>query len=104
MKLRPPRQNRVRGARGDGPVPGGARHAIDAAARAEAEDMPLRSRPPVARPLRELQTDLPPMWVKPVLVVQVEYRKRTGEGLRHAALKGLRPDQSPRRVVQSTLS
>jgi bifunctional non-homologous end joining protein LigD len=43
-------------------------------------------------------------WIKPVLVVQVEYRKRTGEGLRHAALKGLRPDQSPRRVAQSALS
>ena len=42
----------------------------------------------------ELRTDLPPQWVKPVLVVQVEYRKRTGEGLCHAALKGLRPDQS----------
>jgi len=26
---------------------------------------------------RELRTDLPPQWVKPVLVVQVEYRKRT---------------------------
>ena len=32
--------------------------------------------------------------VKPMLVVQVEYRQRTGEGFRHAALKGLRPDQS----------
>ena len=52
----------------------------------------------------ELRTDLPPQWVKPVVVVQVEYRKRTGRGLRHAALKGLRPDQLPRRVVQSTLS
>jgi DNA ligase D-like protein (predicted ligase) len=52
----------------------------------------------------ELRTDVPPHWVRPVLVVQVEYRKRTGEGLRHAALKGLRPDQSPRRVVQSALS
>ena len=52
----------------------------------------------------ELRTDLPPQWVKPVLVVQVEYRKRTGKGLCHAALEGLRPDQSPRRVVQSTLS
>ncbi len=50
----------------------------------------------------ELRTDLPPRWVKPVLVVQVEYRKRTGEGLRHAALKGLRPDQSPQQVVQSS--
>ena len=54
--------------------------------------------------LRELRTDLLPQWVKLRLVVQVEYRKRTGEGLRHAALKGLRPDQSPRRVVQLTLS
>ena len=53
---------------------------------------------------RELRTDLPPQWVKPVVVVQVEYRKRTGEGLRHAGLERLRPDQSPRRVVQSTLS
>jgi ATP-dependent DNA ligase len=26
----------------------------------------------------ELRTDLPPQWVKPVLVVQVEYRQRTG--------------------------
>jgi bifunctional non-homologous end joining protein LigD len=53
---------------------------------------------------QELRTDLPPQWVKPVVVVQVEYRQRTGEGLRHAALKGLRPDQSARRVVQSTFS
>jgi bifunctional non-homologous end joining protein LigD len=45
-----------------------------------------------------------PQWVKPVLVVQVEYRKRTGEGSRHAAFKGLRPDHSPRRVAQSALS
>jgi len=52
----------------------------------------------------ELRTDLPPQWVRPVVVVQVEYRQRTGEGLRHAALKGLRADQSPRRVVQPTLS
>jgi bifunctional non-homologous end joining protein LigD len=53
---------------------------------------------------RQLRTDLPPQWVKPILVVQVEYRKRTGEGLRHAALKGLRPDQSPRGVVQPARS
>ena len=52
----------------------------------------------------KLRTDLPPHWAKPVVVVQVEYRKRTGEGLRHAALKGLRLDQLPRRVVQSTHS
>ena len=66
--------------------------------------MPLRSHPLLRDHFPELRTDLPPQWVKPVVVVQVEYRKRTGEGLRHAALKGLRPDQSPRRVVQPTLS
>jgi bifunctional non-homologous end joining protein LigD len=27
---------------------------------------------------RELRTDVPPQWIKPRLVVQVEYRKRTG--------------------------
>jgi len=97
--VRPTRQDRVCGTRGDGPVPGGARHVAGPAARAEAEDVPLRSRPILRDHFRELRSDLPPQWVKPVLVVQVEYRKRTAEGLRHAALKGLRPDQSPRRVV-----
>ena len=42
----------------------------------------------------ELRTDLPPRWVKPTLVVGVEYRQRTSDGLRHAALKGLRPDRT----------
>jgi bifunctional non-homologous end joining protein LigD len=36
---------------------------------------------------RELRTDLPPRWVKPVLVVQVEYRKRTGKDC------GMRPSR-----------
>src|SRR6516165_2679382 len=51
MKLRPPRQDRVRGARGDGPVPGGARHVAGPAPRSEAEDLPLRSRPRAPRSL-----------------------------------------------------
>ena len=102
--VRPTRQDRVCGACRDGPVPGGTWHAACAAPRAETEDMPLRSHPLLRDHFPELRTDLPPQWVKPVVVVQVEYRKRTGRGLRHAALKGLRPDQLPRRVVQSTLS
>ncbi len=43
----------------------------------------------------ELRTDVPPRWVRPGLVVEVEYRQRTSDGLRHAALKGIRPDKKP---------
>lgn len=46
----------------------------------------------------ELRTDLPPHWVRPTLVVEVEFRARTTDGLRHAALKGLRPDKDTREV------
>ena len=46
----------------------------------------------------ELRTDLPPRWVKPTLVVELEYRQRTRDGLRHAALKGVRPDKDAREV------
>ncbi len=45
-----------------------------------------------------LRTDLPPRWVRPALVVDVEYRQRTSDGLRHAALKGVRPDKNVREV------
>jgi len=48
----------------------------------------------------ELRTGLPPQSVKPVLVVQVEYRKRTGGGIAPRRAQGAAPDQSPRRVVQ----
>jgi bifunctional non-homologous end joining protein LigD len=37
--------------------------------------------------------EAPPQWVRPAVVVEVEYRQRLKEGLRHAALKGLRPDK-----------
>ncbi len=46
----------------------------------------------------ELRTDIPPRWVRPTLVVEVEYRQRTSDGLRHAALKGIRPDKNVREV------
>lgn len=35
-----------------------------------------------------------PQWVRPSLVVEVEYRQRLGGGLRHAVLKGLRPEKT----------
>ncbi len=46
----------------------------------------------------ELRTDLPPRWVNPTLVVEVEYRQQTADGLRQAALKAVRPDKKVREV------
>jgi len=48
-----------------------------------------------------VRTDLSPHWVKPTLVVEVEYRERLEDGLRHAALKSLRPDRDPKQVALS---
>ena len=39
----------------------------------------------------ELRTDLPPQWVKPTLVVDVQFRERKSDGLRHA--EGIAPRQ-----------
>lgn len=52
----------------------------------------------------ELSTDLPPHWVRPTLVVEVEYRQRLKDGLRHAALKGLRPEKKPGVIRRSPLN
>ena len=48
--------------------------------------------------------DTPPQWVRPNIVVEVEYRQRLTGGLRHAALKGLRPDKKPGLIRRSPLS
>jgi hypothetical protein len=48
---------------------------------------PFRTVPDLRDDFRELP-DTPPQWVRPAVVVQVEYRQRLREGLRHAALKG----------------
>jgi len=69
----------------------------------ELEATPRKTCPFVPAPtLRDhfgqLRANLPPHWVKPTLVIEVEYRQRTGDGLRHAALKGLRPDRNARGV------
>ena len=52
---------------------------------------------------RELP-DTPPLWVKPSLVIEVEYRQRLKDGLRHASLKGLRPEKRPGVIRRSPLS
>jgi bifunctional non-homologous end joining protein LigD len=56
---------------------------------------PFSSVPELRDRLGELRTGLPPLWVKPRLVVEVEYRRRQKDGLRHAALKRLRPEKKP---------
>jgi bifunctional non-homologous end joining protein LigD len=47
--------------------------------------------------------DNPPLWVRPGLVVEVEYRQRLRDGFRHAALKGLRPEKKPGLIRRSPL-
>jgi len=42
--------------------------------------------------------------VRPSLIVEVEYRQRLKDGLRHAALKGLRPDKKPGLIRRSQIS
>jgi bifunctional non-homologous end joining protein LigD len=70
------------------------------------EAMPRKTSPFVPAPtLRDhfggVRPDVSPRWVKPTIVVEVEYRQRTADGLRHAALKGVRPDKKARDVVSS---
>jgi len=55
---------------------------------------PFRSMPELRDHFRELP-ETPPQWVRPALVVEVEYRQRVKDGLRHAALKGMRPEKKP---------
>jgi bifunctional non-homologous end joining protein LigD len=54
---------------------------------------PFSTVPVLRDHFRELP-DVPPQWFRPLLVVEVEYRQRTPDGLRHAALKGVRHDNS----------
>jgi bifunctional non-homologous end joining protein LigD len=64
---------------------------------------PFRTVPILRDHFRELPDTLP-IWVRPGLVVEVEYRQRLKDGLRHAALKGLRPEKKPGLIRRSPLS
>jgi len=61
---------------------------------------PFPTVPVLRNHFRELP-DTPPQWVRPTLVVEVEYRQRLKDGLRHAALKGLRPEKKPGLIRRS---
>jgi bifunctional non-homologous end joining protein LigD len=63
---------------------------------------PFPATPDLRDDFRELP-DAPPEWVRPSVVVEVEYRQRLKTGLRHATLKGLRPDKKPRLIQPSPL-
>ncbi len=65
---------------------------------------PFASLPNLRDHFGDLRTDLPPHWVRPSLVVEVEYRQRLKDGLRHAALKGIRPEKKPGLIRRSPLS
>ena len=65
---------------------------------------PFSSLPELHDHFGELRTDLPAHWVRPALVVEVEYRQRLNDGLRHAAFKGLRPEKKPGLIRRSPLS
>jgi bifunctional non-homologous end joining protein LigD len=64
---------------------------------------PFRTVPVLRDNFGELP-DTPPQWVRPTIVVEVEYRQRLKEGLRHAALKGLRPDKTPGLIRRSLVN
>jgi bifunctional non-homologous end joining protein LigD len=63
---------------------------------------PFPAVPVLRDDFRELP-DTPPLWVKPSVVVEVEYRQRLKDGLRHAALKGLRPEKKPGVIRRSSM-
>lgn len=69
----------------------------------ERKTCPFSTLPDLWDHFRELP-DVPPRWVRPSVVVEVDYRQRLKDGLRHAALKGVRPDKRPKVIRRSALS
>lgn len=55
---------------------------------------PFQTTPDLRDDLRQ-RPDVPPVWVRPTVAVEVECRQRVRDGLRHAALKGVRSDKRP---------
>ncbi len=63
------------------------------------QQCPFLSIPALRDPFGETPSDVLPDWVRPEVVIDVEFKQHTAEGLRHAVLKGLRPDKSPKEVL-----
>jgi ATP-dependent DNA ligase len=59
---------------------------------------------PVLRDLFHELPHTPPEWVRPSVVVEIEYRQRLKDGLRHAALKGIRPEKKPGLIRRSPIN
>jgi bifunctional non-homologous end joining protein LigD len=53
--------------------------------------------PEMREPFGGPRSGLSPHWTAPRIIVEVEFKKRTPDGLRHATLKGVRPDRNPSR-------
>ncbi len=60
---------------------------------------PFGTVPVLRDDFRELP-DVSPQWVRPSVVVEVEYRQRTNAGLRHGALREFDPISCQGEVVQ----
>lgn len=66
--------------------------------------MPVLIRPGVARSLWRTPHEPSAALGAAYPRVEVEYRQRLKDGLRHAALKGLRPEKKPGLIRRSPLS
>lgn len=62
----------------------------DALRRSHRKRCSLKEAPIIRDHFGELPRDVNSQWVAPRLVVEVEYRQRTRDGLRHAVLKGFK--------------
>ena len=65
---------------------------------------PFSTLPDLRDHFRDLRSHLPLFWVKPPLVVEVEYRQRQKDRLRHATLKGVRPEKKPGVIRRSAMT
>jgi bifunctional non-homologous end joining protein LigD len=65
---------------------------------------PFSTVPDLRDHFRDLRTHMPVFWVKPRLIVEVEYRQRQQDRLRHATLKGVRPEKKPGVIRRSAMT
>lgn len=59
---------------------------------------PFENAPLIRNRFSNLHRDVKPQWLQPALVIEVEFRQRTADGLRHASFRGIRFDETARTV------